>query len=298
MLKKKAKTKSSSKKWSSFKNARSMHVLLYLLLAAIMFALLFVHVKPETLDLDLFSVSDKTIYAPATVEDQKATEEKKQAAEDAVEDQYTLKKEYTDNRIDLVSSIFDSISEVKKSSEEGSKSPSEKSMVKSVKDKLTSDVNDSISEDSIKTLLKADSEDFSFVRDTVITAVNTVMSSEIPSDKLSDAKDKVEKELKSNSIPSKYLGAATEIGRFAIIPNYVFDPKATEAKRQEASDNVQQVQIKQGQVLVEENDLIDREVYRKLELTGLLNNSNLFKPISGLLIMIGLFIATDRKSVV
>ncbi len=88
------------------------------------------------------------------------------------------------------------------------------------------------------------------------------------------------------------MGAATEIGRFAIIPNYVFDPKATEAKRQEASDNVQQVQIKQGQVLVEENDLIDREVYRKLELTGLLNNSNLFKPISGLLIMIGLFIAT------
>ncbi|MCY7867485.1 cyclic-di-AMP phosphodiesterase PgpH [Bacillus spizizenii] len=292
MLKKKGKTKSSSKKWSSFKNARSMHVLLYLLLAAIMFALLFVHVKPETLDLDLFSVSDKTIYAPATVEDQKATEEKKQAAEDAVEDQYTLKKEYTDNRIDLVSSIFDSISEVKKSSEEDSKSPMEKSMVKSVKNKLTSDVNDSISEDSIKTLLKADSEDFSFVRDTVITAVNTVMSSEISSDKLSDAKDKVEKELKGNSIPSKYLGAATEIGRFAIIPNYVFDPKATEAKRQEASDNVQQVQIKQGQVLVEENDLIDREVYRKLELTGLLNNSNLFKPISGLLIMIGLFIAT------
>lgn len=60
-----------------------------------------------------------------------------------------------------MSSIFDSISEVKKSSEEGSKSPSEKSMVKSVKDKLTSDVNDSISEGSIKTLLKADSEDFS-----------------------------------------------------------------------------------------------------------------------------------------
>nr|AAA70040.1 unknown [Bacillus subtilis] len=75
-VEKKAKTKSSSKKWSSFKNARSMHVLLYLLLAAIMFALLFVHVKPETLDLDLFSVSDKTIYTPATVEDQKATEEK------------------------------------------------------------------------------------------------------------------------------------------------------------------------------------------------------------------------------
>lgn len=67
-------------------------MLLYLLLSAIMFGLLFIHVKPESLNLDLFSVSDKTIYAPATVEDQQATESKKQAAEDAVEDQYTLKK--------------------------------------------------------------------------------------------------------------------------------------------------------------------------------------------------------------
>lgn len=91
-MKKKGKGKSSPKKFRSLKNARSMHVLLYLLLAAIMFGLLFVHVKPESLDLDLFSVSDKTIYAPATVEDQKATKVKKQAAEDAVEDQYTLKK--------------------------------------------------------------------------------------------------------------------------------------------------------------------------------------------------------------
>lgn len=267
-------------------------MLLYLLLSAIMFGLLFIHVKPESLNLDLFAVSDKTIYAPATVEDQQATESKKQAAEDAVEDQYTLKKGYTDNRLDLITSIFDSIGEVKKDAEKDKKSPSEKSLVKSVKNKLTQDVNESVSEDAIKSLLHANNEDFSFVRDSVITAVNTVMSSEIPSEKLAEAKDKVAKELKSASVPSKYLAAATEIGKYAVIPNYVFDPKATDEKRQEASDSVQPVQIKQGQVLVEENDLIDREVYRKLELTGLLNNSNLLKPISGLLLMIGLFIAT------
>lgn len=55
----------------------------------------------------------------------------------------------------------------------------------------------------------------------------------------------------------KLAAAATEIGKYAVIPNYVFDPKATDEKRQEASDSVQPVQIKQGQVLVEENDLID-----------------------------------------
>ncbi|MGG1759402.1 HD family phosphohydrolase [Bacillus velezensis] len=291
-MKKKGKGKSARERFRSFRHARSAHVLLYLLLSAIMFGLLFIHVKPESLNLDLFAVSDKTIYAPATVEDQQATESKKQAAEDAVEDQYTLKKGYTDNRLDLITSIFDSIGEVKKDAEKDKKSPSEKSLVKSVKNKLTQDVNESVSEDAIKSLLHANNEDFSFVRDSVITAVNTVMSSEIPSEKLAEAKDKVAKELKSASVPSKYLAAATEIGKYAVIPNYVFDPKATDEKRQEASDSVQPVQIKQGQVLVEENDLIDREVYRKLELTGLLNNSNLLKPISGLLLMIGLFIAT------
>ncbi|QPV76316.1 HD family phosphohydrolase [Bacillus velezensis] len=291
-MKKKGKGKSARVRLRSFRHARSAHVLLYLLLSAIMFGLLFIHVKPESLNLDLFSVSDKTIYAPATVEDQQATESKKQAAEDAVEDQYTLKKGYTDNRLDLITSIFDSIGEVKKDAEKDKKSPLEKSLVKSVKNKLTQDVNESVSEDAIKSLLHANNEDFSFVRDSVITAVNTVMSSEIPSEKLAEAKDKVAKELKSASVPSKYLAAATEIGKYAVIPNYVFDPKATDEKRQEASDSVQPVQIKQGQVLVEENDLIDREVYRKLELTGLLNNSNLLKPISGLLLMIGLFIAT------
>ncbi|MBT2574380.1 HD family phosphohydrolase [Bacillus sp. ISL-51] len=291
-MKKKGKSKSGRKQFRSFRHARSAHVLLYLLLLAIMFGLLFIHVKPESLNLDLFSVSDKTIYAPGTVEDQQATEAKKQAAEDAVEDQYTLKKGYTDNRLDLITSIFDSISEVKQDAEKEKKAPSEKSLVKSVKNKLTQDVNESISEGTIEALLHANNEDFSFVRDSVITAVNTVMSSEIPSEKLAEAKGKVAKELKSASVPSKYLSAATEIGKYAVIPNYVFDPKATDAKRQEASDSVQPVQIKQGQVLVEENDLIDREVYRKLELTGLLNNSNLLKPVTGLLLMIGLFIAT------
>ncbi|MDG3043335.1 hypothetical protein OE903_02265 [Bacillus sp. B6(2022)] len=72
--------------------SRYLNVLLYAGLAAILFVVLFFHVKPESLDLDLFSVSEQTIYSPSTVDDQEATEEKKQEATDQVEDQYTLKK--------------------------------------------------------------------------------------------------------------------------------------------------------------------------------------------------------------
>lgn len=276
-------------------NGGFLPVILYAALSALMFILLFFHVRPESLDLDLFSISENTIYAPATVEDQKATANKKQEAREEVPDQYTLKKEYSDNRVDLVSSIFDIIKEVKKESAEKEKkdkqAPSEKDQIKSVEEKLTSDVTDSLSQDSVKHLLRASDGELSMTQDSVITAVNDVMSKEIRAGKLDEAKEHVTKELKGNSIPSKLKNAADEIGRFAIIPNYVYDPDKTEQKRQEAADSVQQVQIKQGQILVEENQLIDREVYRKLELTGLLSGANIFKPVGGLLLLIALFIS-------
>ncbi|MFN2745284.1 MULTISPECIES: HD family phosphohydrolase [Bacillus] len=267
--------------------ARFLPVILYTAISALMFILLFFHVRPESLDLDLFSISENTIYAPATVEDQKATSAKKQEAREEVPDQYTLKKEYSDNRVDLVSSIFDIIKEVKKESGD----QKEKKQIKSVEEKLTSDVTDSLSEDSVKNLLRASDGELSMTQDSVITAVNDVMSKEIPAGKLDEAKENLTKELKGNSVPSKLKNAANEIGRFAIIPNYVYDPDKTEQKRQEAADSVQQVQIKQGQILVEENQLIDREVYRKLQLTGLLSGANIFKPVGGLLLLIALFIS-------
>ncbi|WP_417894926.1 HD family phosphohydrolase, partial [Bacillus pumilus] len=295
----------SKKEPQKMERSRYLNVLLYAGLAAILFVVLFFHVKPESLDLDLFSVSEQTIYSPSTVDDQEATEEKKQEATDQVEDQYTLKKAYSDNRVDLISSLFEAIKEEKKAADEKENPPSDKEMVKRVKEKLTSDMQEAVSDQSIKALLQASEENLSFTKDSIITVVNSLMSKEITAAKLQEEKKQVKTELENNSIPSKYLNAAKEIGEFAIIPNYVFDPVATEKKRQEAADNIQPVQIKQGQILVEEGELIDREVYRKLELTGLLNSSNLIKPVSGLMILIGLFLAaiihsleTRKKSLV
>ena len=61
-------------------NGGFLPVILYAALSALIVILLFFHVKPDRLDLDLFSISENTIYAPATVEDQKATANKKQEA--------------------------------------------------------------------------------------------------------------------------------------------------------------------------------------------------------------------------
>ncbi len=72
------------------------------------------NVKPEKLDLTLFSVAEETIRSPVTVEDKESTEKKREEAMDLVKDVYILKNEYKQNRVDLISSIFDSVSEVQK----------------------------------------------------------------------------------------------------------------------------------------------------------------------------------------
>ncbi|WP_429666263.1 HD family phosphohydrolase [Bacillus gobiensis] len=284
-----------SSRLNRMKHFRFLHYILYGFLAALLFFLLFFHIRPETLDLDLFSVSDQTIYSPSTVEDEQATENRKREAVDEVKDQYVMRKDFSDNQVDLVASIFSSIAEVKAERDEKSKNegspPDDKTLIDSVKKQLTKDVNDALSDDIILSLLNTSNEELENVKDYVITTVNSIMGNEISIEEIEEAKNSVNKELKNYSIPSELQNAAVTVGRYAIIPNHVYDPKGTEQKRQDAADNVQPVQIKQGQILVEENQLIDREVYRKLQLAGLLDGSDLYRPVTGLLLLIGLFIA-------
>ncbi|WP_429991677.1 HD family phosphohydrolase [Metabacillus fastidiosus] len=275
---------------------RFLNIFLYFILGAVIFAALYSNIKPETLDVELFSLSDQTIYAPITVEDKIETERKQQEAYDSVEDQYVLRREITDKQVDLVSSIFDTIIEVNEESNSAEKGknktlPTEEAKLKSLQKKLTSSINERIPENVFDTLLAAKNDELKMAKDAVVTAVNNIMSKEIPIVQLTEAKNQVHEELQYAPLRQDILKSATELGKFAITPNYVFDLEATEIKRQQAVDNVKEVQIKQGQIIVEEDELINREIYRKLGLVGLLDNEKSYKPFIGAGLLILLIVA-------
>ncbi|WP_412758899.1 HD family phosphohydrolase [Metabacillus fastidiosus] len=275
---------------------RFLNIFLYFILGAVIFAALYSNIKPETLDVELFSLSDQTIYAPITVEDKIETERKQQEAYDSVEDQYVLRREITDKQVDLVSSIFDTIIEVNEESNSNEKGknktlPIEEAKLKSLQKKLTSSINERIPENVFETLLAAKNDELKMAKDAVVTAVNNIMSKEIPIVQLTEAKNQVHEELQYAPLRQDILKSATELGKFAITPNYVFDLEATEIKRQQAVDNVKEVQIKQGQIIVEEDELINREIYRKLGLVGLLDNEKSYKPFIGAGLLILLIVA-------
>lgn len=285
-------------------NITFFKITLFVLIGVILFFTLYGNVKPEKLNVQLFSVADQTIRSPITVEDKESTEKKKEEAKNQVQDVYVVNKEIAQNRVDLISSIFDSVTEVnnevekeleekrKKAEEddkdkESIKEPTVDEKLELLKGKLTNEVTNEIMDRSLKSLIPYSEDQLEIAKDITVTAIHTVMNGKIPSDEVENAKKRLEDILKVNDgLTSDLKSASIDLGRFAIIQNEFYDPTATEEMRQQAVDNVESIRVLQGQVLVEEGQLISREIQRQLELVGLLDSDNSIQPFIGLCIII------------
>ncbi len=265
----------------------------------VLFAAMFSNVKPEKLDTGLFSIAEKTIRSPGTVEDKESTKAKRQEARNQVKPVYTLKNEYTQNRVDLISSIFDTAEELNnqiaddltkqqmaEENEPISTGPSISEKVTKLKEKLTETVTKQLPNQVFTALVQANNDELSIAKDLTVTAVNNVMTKRIPADDVENAKKRVEEEIKYSTLNENLKLASIELGRYAIIQNEFYDSEGTEELRRQAAESVEPVKILQGQIIVEQGDLINQDVYRQLKLAGMLNNTNSLKPFAGLLILI------------
>ncbi|PLR85903.1 hypothetical protein CVD25_04075 [Bacillus canaveralius] len=284
-------------------------VLLFVSIGIILFAVMYSNVKPEKLNLTLFSVAEQTIRSPITLEDRANTERKRTEASEQVQDVYTMKKEYTENRVDLISSIFDSVSEVEEeikmeqdqlqkqaqTNADGTgtapaTAPTVADKLPMLKDKLTENVTKDIPDPVFNSLLQTGKDELSIAKDLTVTAINHVMNERIPADQVENAKKRLEEELKYTSLSANMKDAAIALGRYAVVQNEFYDPVATEELREQAKEDIEPVKILQGQILVEEGQLISREIFRQLELAGVLDSDNSIKPFAGLVLFISILL--------
>ncbi|HWJ80519.1 MAG TPA: HD family phosphohydrolase [Niallia sp.] len=297
-----------NKQTSKVMNDTLLKIILFLLIGIVLFFTMYGNVKPEKLNVELFSVADQTIRSPITIEDKISTEKKKTDAINQVQDVYVVNKEIAQNRVDLISSIFDSVTEVnnevekemqekrkkaEKENKSGSiKEPTIDEKLKRLKGKLTQEVSNDIMDSSLKAMLPYSEDNLEIAKDITVTAIHTVMNGKIPSDEVENAKKRVEDYLKSSDgLNSDLKSASIDLGRFAIIQNEFYDPTATEEMRQQAEDSVEPVRVLQGQIIVEEGQLISRDIHRQLGLVGLLDSDNSIQPFLGLCLIVLAFLA-------
>lgn len=283
-----------------FLNKRFAYWIIFIIIGLVLFASMYNNVKPIVLDVTKFEPAKETIRSPFTIEDVHATERARQDAANQVQAKYVLKPEIGQNRIDLINSIYDSAIELQdeltelsiRAEAENSEdelavdNPTLKEKVNWLKEKLTKSVVNDLSNNTLEALVNNSKPDLVTARDAAVTAINNVMSHEISSSEVENARKKVEEELRFVSIPETLKNATIELARYAIVQNYFYDPEATEELRKQAEENVDPVYILQGQIIVEEGQLVNQKIWDQLELIGLVNTDFPYMPFIGLFIFV------------
>lgn len=295
---------------TKFRRLLNHKIFLWLILftlGVVLYTSMYSNVKPEKLNIKKLEVAEKTIRSPITVEDVEKTEEKKREAEELVKPVYVVKQEYMENRVDLVSSIFDAAIEVhdqvqameKENLQEAQVEDEENPPVEEIslnekvdmlKERLTETIVNDLSPSTLHALVNHSKNDLQIAKDATVTAVQKVMSTRIPATEVENAKKKVEDEIRYISLPLSLKNATIELGRYAIIQNEFYSPEKTEEAREQAVENVEPVRILQGQVIVEEGELVTNEIYRQLEIVGLINTEDSVIPFIGLGLFVSLII--------
>ncbi len=210
------------------KDVRFTRFWLFLFLAALLFTVLYWQVKPRQYELRLFDVAKETIRSPVTVEDKEATARLKEEAAAKVADVYTLKKEYAENRVDLLSSLFAAIESVQNEADSDS-SPSE--LAAKLEERLPPEWLAYLSADEWQRLLSASPDELKTAKEAALTVVHAAMRERISQADLEQARAKAAKELEYAALSPPIREAVAKLCRQAVIPNVVYDRTATEEKR-------------------------------------------------------------------
>ncbi|BDG36830.1 HD family phosphohydrolase [Saccharococcus caldoxylosilyticus] len=268
---------------------RFVRYLLFLFLGLMLFSVLYWHVKPRQYELRLFDVAKETIRSPITIEDKEATERLKEEAANKVADIYTLKKEYAENRVDLISSLFTAIVDIQEQAKR--ENEVETDMVGALQERLPPEWFSYLSANEWEALLHAAPEDIKTAKEAAVTAVHLIMRERITQEELDRAREKAADELKYAMLSPSLKEIVIKLTKQAVIPNVVYDRAATEEKRRQVMDEVKPVKILQGQVIVEEGQFITNEIYHQLQLAGLLQNDHSFHPLIGLSMLVLLLLS-------
>ncbi|EEL49273.1 MULTISPECIES: HD family phosphohydrolase [Bacillus cereus group] len=288
-----------SRWFRNIQHSKKLSWISYILLGAVLFFALMNNVKPEQLDVKMLSISKQTIHSPIKIEDKVTTDKKKREAAQKVEDQYTYRSEYKQNKVDIVNSVFDAIEEVenetKAAGPDEQKKISAAERLEKVKKKLPTDLTKSLSDSVLLQLVNAEPDQLTLARDAMVTAINNIMSTHIKMNEENDARERFVNDIRNVNVNSDLKEALNALGKYAIEANYFYDSTATKDRKKLAEDAVAPVYILQGQILVKEGDTITREVYDQLKLVGLLEQGNTFQPFVGLAIVIGILLFFMHK---
>lgn len=268
---------------------RTFLIVILLITGTIQFLFMLNNVKSVTYDIEPYQLAPDTIRAVKTIEDTEKTEEERKKAETQVEPVYQFNEEIAAHRVAFVSSIFNAVQEVKNNKNLEKKPISDQvTALRQKFQELTENHSNLIfSSAELEALLKADTATLNSTKSYIEKLIGVQLAEPIREDKVADVRSDVERELINNlNVQSTLLNASVTIGKAAVTETEIVDEVKTKERVTKARESVEPIRILQGQIIVQEGELVDQETYRQLELLGLTKNHTSIKPVIGLAIFI------------
>ncbi|MEZ0480509.1 HD family phosphohydrolase [Planococcus sp. SSTMD024] len=263
--------------------------------ALLMFGFLYDTMATDTYEVELFQLSEETIRAAKTVEDPVRTELERERAAQEVQPSYRYIEEIADNQAAVVDSLFGYVLEAKQTSEpDGEEEPGPhdadaalSSLRESIRLLEQNENGLRLTDDMLLSLLALEEEVLMRIEREVRNQVLAVMQDPLRMAGLTQARNSAEQEIRENDqVPATAITAAVAITRANIIPNELINEELTEQQTEQARASIEPTRILQGQVLIQEGQLIDREVYRQLELAGMTEQQSNYRPVLALSLLV------------
>lgn len=279
------------KRMTNLFNFRTFLIVVLLATGLLQFLLMVGNVRGVTYDIKSFQLAPETIRAVKTIEDTEKTEEERESAAKLVKPVYKFSEDVAKHRVSLVDSVFTMVlsvrEEIKKDNQEASKEEQIALLKKRLEGFTQSQSQLTFTDENLWALLLAEEQHLHNAKSIIEKLVKNTLSKPIRTENIISVRNALDSEIRQQmTIDSSILNPVIIIGRAAIVETDLLDDVETDRLVQQARAAVEPTKILQGQIIVQEGELIEREVYRQLELLGMLDNKESIKPVFGLIILI------------
>ncbi|WP_427108241.1 HD family phosphohydrolase [Lysinibacillus xylanilyticus] len=279
------------KKFTELIGFRYFLIVVLILTGALQFVLMYGNVKGVTYDFKPLQLAPETVRSTKTIEDTYKTQQERDKAANAVEPVYQFSADVAKQRAAIVTSLFDYVLEVK-TDVESSKEPipiaDQVTKLRKKFESIDSEQMPIIFTDSqLEGLLVQSEADLKRTSAQLSKSVQEYLQKSIRSENVFAGQNDFETKIRGQrGYPDKIFNTVVLIGRMSIIENETINEEQTKIRKEQAKESVEPTRILQGQIIVQEGQIIDNEAFRQLELLGMVSNKASMKPIAGLIILI------------
>lgn len=287
----------SAKLKNFFKTDVTIKFLIFFGLFLAVLSIFLISTAPQRYDIKVGDIAVEDIYAPSDLVDKTATEIKMKEAEEAVQTAYKVDRTVQIDLQKKIESFFTVLGDIRSKADVDSDQKLALMMQQS---------NIGLNQAEYSTLLNADPEDISKLKEKILYITNQLLEENIEEEKLDDNREAIREFFDNLPDKSKLNKLGSNIAIIIIRPNMFYDEETNRNQREEARRNVEQVIIKKDSKIVAKGQEITGNEIRLLEEYGLLDGSSskvnirtytgyALSIIAGILILIMYCYLFDKK---